>query len=433
MADNKPEKPTDLDPFIIEKTFPQPEAILSTVHPAVSDIAKDCLFTLDANALLVPFNVGADSFSDIEKVLRQKVKEDRLYVPAQSVREYARHRSKKVADVHDYLKNLLQLLDGLPTKIQTPMFENTPEYKSASDTATKLREEIRTYRKQLNALIERVENWNANDAVSVLYAALFSGKVVHHGLTEEQVKKDSEHRAKHQLPPGYKDASKADGGIGDLIIWQTILKLGSDKKRNVVFVTNEKKPDWRVNAKADSLFPRYELVEEFFRASGKHFSMMSFGEFLATSGADAETVEEVAVANLNRLVIEEAKVELLDTSHDQLAKLPEVISLPLRRIRELVAHVLGSRDPGLGLDGRVLVQTAINLIEGYRSTTQLHQYARLVMAEVCHHLVELRKADDAIRISPYRDALSLFWIACENVLRALEPIYLSTIAVLRDG
>ena len=51
-------------------------------------------------------------------------------------------------------------------------------------------------------------------------------------------------RYRDKVPPGYKDASKDDGGIGDFLIWKTLLQLGSKEKKDFVFVTGEQKPDW---------------------------------------------------------------------------------------------------------------------------------------------------------------------------------------------
>ncbi len=61
-----------------------------------------------------------------------------------------------------------------------------------------------------------------------------------------------------------------------------------------MFVTGEEKPDWWHRSSDGPLYPRYELLEEFRRASkGKTFHIMNFAELLEQSGAEKVVVEEV--------------------------------------------------------------------------------------------------------------------------------------------
>ena len=58
--------------------------------------------------------------------------------------------------------------------------------------------------------------------------------------------KEGAFRYANQIPPGYKDAETKEGirQYGDLIIWKEILRYASQKKCDVIFVTNDAKPDW---------------------------------------------------------------------------------------------------------------------------------------------------------------------------------------------
>src|SRR4051794_29707537 len=79
-----------------------------------------------------------------------------------------------------------------------------------------------------------------------------------------------------------------------LRIWRTLLRVGGEKKRNVIFVSNDLKSDWMVKSGDDALFPRAELVDEFNRETEYHFWMMPFSRFLALLGAASTTVAEIA-------------------------------------------------------------------------------------------------------------------------------------------
>jgi hypothetical protein len=99
------------------------------------------------------------------------------------------------------------------------------------------------------------------------------------------------------VPPGYKDASKDDGGIGDFLIWKTLLLLGEREKKDMVFVTGKQKPDWFNQASGAPTFPRYELIDEFRRASaGKGFGLMTLHQLLVEMHVSDELVKDIQKA-----------------------------------------------------------------------------------------------------------------------------------------
>jgi hypothetical protein len=59
-------------------------------------------------------------------------------------------------------------------------------------------------------------------------------------------------------------------------------------------VSEEEKPDWWVKSQGQRLHPRFELIDEYRRASGgQTFHMVNVSTFLDLSGADKTIVEEV--------------------------------------------------------------------------------------------------------------------------------------------
>ena len=76
--------------------------------------------------------------------------------------------------------------------------------------------------------------------------------------SNDDVLKNLAHRVMHKIPPGYKDASKDDGGVGDVLIWHSLIQLARDKNTAVVFVTGDEKADWMVRSGGNALYPRFE-------------------------------------------------------------------------------------------------------------------------------------------------------------------------------
>lgn len=302
QKESKKERPKDFDPFYLEQIFPDPKLILTYTPPPIAEIAKDCVFVLDTNALLAPFSIGKDSFTELADILRKLAKAKRLAVPAQAVREFAKNRADKIREVHTYV---LKLTTSFPTfRVDVPMLQNTAEYKAVVEAIEKLKKPLDEYKEKVQSLLAHVRNLNWNDDVSRLFSEVLATAVIDHGQARDAILGDLARRNTHKVPPGYKDAGKDDGGIGDLLIWQSILSAGKDLGKNIIFVTNDQKADWTVRSGDEPLGPRYELVEEFRRTSGAHFSLVQFGTFLKLTGASPKTINEAELAAAVAQVLE---------------------------------------------------------------------------------------------------------------------------------
>ncbi|MFN9115689.1 MAG: PIN-like domain-containing protein, partial [Bacteroidota bacterium] len=97
----------------------------------------------------------------------------------------------------------------------------------------------------------------------------------------------------------YKDSKKPDDGIGDLIIWQTILEISKANNKDILFVTNDQKNDWFYKQDKIGLYPKYELFDEFRRfTEGKSVAIVNFVKFLELSEANEDTINEVKTTML---------------------------------------------------------------------------------------------------------------------------------------
>jgi hypothetical protein len=140
-----------------------------------------------------------------------------------------------------------------------------------------------------------MQGWNWDDPVSTLYSRLFTTDcIIDPPFDKDAVQKELELRYRHNIPPGYKDASKDDGGVGDYLIWKTILEIGTVTNRSVILVSGDEKLDWRHKIEKQALYARYELVDEFRRhSSGQSFYLIQFSQLLDLYGASEEIVREV--------------------------------------------------------------------------------------------------------------------------------------------
>jgi hypothetical protein len=193
--------------------------------------------------------------------------------------------------------NIKKKRDGMPNLSlgRFPLLEKLDCYKEVLELEKQFLDLKKKYHKQLGELVEAVKTWNWDDPVSVLYRTLFKPEmIVNIKQGKDEVKEMLNFRFTHQIPPGYKDSNKKDEGIGDLLIWLTILEIGKEGK-NVIFVSGDEKNDWFHRSDNEPLYPRFELTVEFANTSNKHaFHIIRLSELLEMFGAKTEVVNEVA-------------------------------------------------------------------------------------------------------------------------------------------
>lgn len=246
---------------------------------------------LDTNALLVPYGTSKESLEQIRQTYATLVAEKRLIVPGQVAREFAKNRANKLRELYQQLsrkRDVRQLQRG-----RYPLLESLDEYQKSLEK--KVDDLLREYREAIGKVLDCIREWNWNDPVSLMYGELFVEDVVlDPPIDEAEVRSELARRQLYKIPPGYKDSAKNDNGVGDLLIWFTILKIGETHKKSVIFVSGEEKADWWYRSENQLLYPRYELVDEFRRHSeGQSFHIIELSRLLNLYGASESVVAEV--------------------------------------------------------------------------------------------------------------------------------------------
>jgi DNA-binding CsgD family transcriptional regulator len=259
-----------------------------------AEVKDTACIVLDTNALLVPYGIGTQTLSEIEATYQRLLKENRLAIPAQVAREFARNRVGKLTELYQRLSRRRSQLQPFQQG-GYPLLENLREYRRLREVEGHLDHLITEYRQLLTSVIDHVQSWEWNDPVSLIYGKLFPRDVVVDTTKPfEEIRQEHRRRFVNKIPPGYKDEAKDDQGIGDLLLWLTILEIGSVRRTSVIFVSGERKPDWWHCSEQQQLYPRFELVDEFRRVSGGcPFHIIKFSRLLELSGASTEVVAEV--------------------------------------------------------------------------------------------------------------------------------------------
>jgi hypothetical protein len=290
-----PESPA-INPFLLEDVFPEPVNLLaSSVVAAASD--PTVLVAFDTNALLLPYSASKDDIGHLATAYKKLAAEDRLFVPGRVLREFARHRDRKLADLVKSLKDRRSRIQ-IPDANVSPLLAGVDGYADLAAAIMVLRDCLKQYDKASETLIRAVAGWRGSDPITTLYREVFKPDTIIEPVENREVLlSEWKARLSGQIPPGYKDAGKVDTGIGDFVIWKSLLTLAAKQKRDLIFVTGDEKADWFVRADSEGIYPRPELLDEYRRASqGRSLRLSSFHGVLFELHVPEPTVADIREA-----------------------------------------------------------------------------------------------------------------------------------------
>lgn len=288
----------DSDNLDLEASFPEAHEVFAPYGIAIS-ADESVLVMLDTNVLLLPYQTTQDDLAAIGVVYDRLAAANRLFIAGRAAREFAKHRDRKLAEMVKTIGDIKSRLPNMDKRLSPLLvgLDGYPELEAAHD---ELMTAKTSYSKALEPLIKTIRDWKGNDPVSTMYARLFTAaRIVEAKGSKDDLQAEWKRRSDTKQPPGYKDSSKLDGGIGDFLIWKSALTLAESQKKDLVFVTNEKKPDWFIRSNGEPLYPRLELVDEYRRHSdGKRVRLCSLHQLLREMNVDEKVVEEVRSAEV---------------------------------------------------------------------------------------------------------------------------------------
>ncbi|WP_121609133.1 PIN domain-containing protein [Mesobacillus foraminis] len=240
---------------------------------------NDCLFVFDTNVLLNFFRTEEEVRRKLLKAL-EKLK-DRIFIPYQVAMEY-HHRVQE--EIHQQKKTYNNLKSMLKSKFDG--IEKDVGSKYNRHVNLNLNNISAILQQSLNRIIDEIESQkkehpNLDDTARKI-AYLLENRVGKPYETQEKLDelyKVGKWRFENNIPPGFGDLKEKKGqtrnhlGLiyqdeyGDLLVWNQILKEAVDKKKNVIFITDDsQKADWWLLDKAkNKIAPHPQLLQEFFK------------------------------------------------------------------------------------------------------------------------------------------------------------------------
>lgn len=296
--------------FLIEDILPDTSGFFEDEPLGLEVAIEDADIVLDTNVLLIPYGAGASSLSKVVEIYAEIKSRNRLFVPAQVAREFVKNRPNKLAQLYQGISDRISKLT-IPEGLSYPILESVEAFQKLNSLISEIEGKKRELKESAKEVRGTIKKWGWNDPVSKAYRPVFSNEIIiSPSIDREKILEEMEKRYKQAIPPGYKDASKPDGGIGDFLIWKTILNLGEKHKRSVVFVSGDEKADWLHGAEGSGFLPRFELQAEFRRISEGHdIYIIPLSRLLELRKAEESSVneirtEEVRVREATSVVVE---------------------------------------------------------------------------------------------------------------------------------
>lgn len=266
----------------------------------IAEIWSSATVVLDANVLLNVYRYSPAARDELLKALESV--RDRVFVPHQAALEYFKNRvpviseqftakEKMLAGIDDAVRSLLKTLEETHSQLGR---RDKP-----SEMMNKARERLSSLRDELMAA---EDSWlsDVNERTDDLHsrvATLIRGRVGAPFADARMAELGgiAKTRIAAKIPPGYADADKDDGGVGDVILWQQVLEHAADRRTPVIIVTDDTKKDWLWIVRGRTLGPRPELARELHTTAGVRLGIYTTARFLSLMSEQGSTPIDPAV------------------------------------------------------------------------------------------------------------------------------------------
>lgn len=289
----------------------------------IKEIWENSLIVFDTNVLLNLYRYNEDARTEFINVI--KFYKERLWIPYQVGLEFHRRREeivRKNAAAYKSLGDSIseQLVKVIDTLNSDRDYARHP-YINMKDIRCKVERCASSIKKSLEKQEKEHPDYSKEDKILTAITDLFDGRVGEDFAEKDldALYKECEKRYANKVPPGYCDEkNKKDKGkrslYGDLIVWKQTINHCKEHSKNVIFITDDHKPDWwdKVEGKHT---PRKELIKEFADSTGQSIIIYDSSRFLEYAKRNKVKVSQ-------KTINEVEKVKSADTSisSDDLAK-----------------------------------------------------------------------------------------------------------------
>ncbi|RAO37099.1 hypothetical protein ONO23_01289 [Micromonospora noduli] len=242
------------------------------------------LIVLDTNVLLSAYRFAAKAREELLSTLQGVA--DRVWVPYQVGLEFHRNRPAVMAERRGIYEALLNDIkphqESIQSELEGKLLHLSNRAALTEDERDGLLTQLRQVFEPLRGSIVRLSNdhapeGKAEDTVLARLQQIVGDRIGDNfdKTNEADARAEAERRAKDKIPPGFKDAAKPGGGYGDYYLWRQT--LDEAKRRSIthlVLVTGDKKEDWYLRVRGETVSALPALTDELHRFCGAQLVLM---------------------------------------------------------------------------------------------------------------------------------------------------------------
>lgn len=325
----------NIDHFYLEKIYSNPFDVFELNDKGINEIKDSAIYIFDTNSLLFLYKIlskkeSTNTLDEYKRIYSKLKTEKRLFIPARVAIEFSKNRGREVKRFLTTIKNKRDIASHAYKYFNAPILEGNPNYRKVLELEKNLNKLRKDYLDCLEKLEVDIIQFDWSDPVSTLYSELFTKElIIEVKMGKKELIEKLHFNIKYKNPPGFQDKTKPDEGIGDVIIWQTILEIGLASQNDIVFVTEDGKNDWFHQAEGKTALIKDQLLEEFKRfTNGKNICVINFLDFLKLQEANESTLQAVNETKnqqkfLGEFIVSKnikdiAKVSWIPISHNKL-------------------------------------------------------------------------------------------------------------------
>ncbi|WP_282178748.1 PIN domain-containing protein [Maribacter stanieri] len=277
----------------------------SPTEKEIKAIWEKAIFIFDTNILLNFYRYSEETKDRFIEIIEEL--SPRVFFVNHTINEYLKNRISEIQTQKELYSSAIKNIDKLESLFdyerQHPFLPN-----ALLEEMKEVNQKVKDDLKKSKDFQEKrlTEDDIRNDLIKIT-----KGRVGEPYSEEKlfEIYEEGAKRYKKKLPPGYMDSDKLGAGdgsaFGDLIIWKQIIDFSLSKKRDIIFITEDKKEDWWLISKGKTIGPRPELLKEFLNLTKQRIQIYQpslflklVGDFLE-SNVEENIVKEVQESNVS--------------------------------------------------------------------------------------------------------------------------------------
>lgn len=200
---------------------------------------------------------------------------DRIQLPYHIAEEYHKNIFNKINEQYQHFNDIKNKVSQLKTCIQDGSRQGLWDSKEERDT---MLEQISSIEIKIN----KVQNNNLYADLRSKIADLFTPALCDKLPSDllENIKQEAIQQLSTNSVPGFKDKKKSNGNqYGDFIIWKSLQHIAINKKRPIIFVTEDIKTDWFASIN-NIHYARPDWINDFILTTQQSILIYTLAQFI---------------------------------------------------------------------------------------------------------------------------------------------------------